>query len=88
MTTQNEQAEMPIDPGVSEPDVDIVDITDAQVDVGGQPDIIQDAIDQSLQRPDQPAPPAAPPAAAPPQQDYGILAQQNAQLQSQLNNWT
>ena len=88
MTTQNEQTEMPIDPGVSAPDVDIVDITDAQVDVGGQPDIMQDAIDQSLQRPDQPAPPAAPPAAAPPQQDYGILAQQNAQLQSQLNNWT
>ena len=90
MTTQNEQAEIPVDPVVSEPDVDIVDITDAQVDVGDQPDIIQAAIDQSLQRPAQPEVPAAPPASAPapPQQDYGILAQQNAQLQSQLNNWT
>jgi len=94
MTTQNEQTEMPIDQGVSEPAVDIVDITDAQVDVGDQPDIIQDAIDQSLQRPEQPQAPAAQPAAqpaaapVPPQEDYSILSQQNAQLQSQLNNWT
>ena len=93
MTTQNEQAEMPIDQAVSEPALDIVDITDAQVDVGEQPDIIQSAIDQSLQRtaqPGTPEPTAAPvqAAPAPPPQDFSILSQQNAQLQAQLNNWT
>ena len=84
MTTQNEQ--MPEQEGVDIPDIqgmqdlDIVDITDAQVDVEDAPAVAP------VQAQEPASPPVAPP---PPTRDpqLDVLAQQNSALQQQVNQW-
>ena len=84
MTTQNEQ--MPEQEVVDIPDIqgmqdlDIVDITDAQVDVEDAPAVAP------VQAQEPASPPVAPP---PPTRDpqLDVLAQQNSALQQQVNQW-
>ena len=84
MTTQNEQ--IPEQEVVDIPDIqgmqdlDIVDITDAQVDVEDAPAVAP------VQAQEPASPPVAPP---PPTRDpqLDVLAQQNSALQQQVNQW-
>ena len=84
MTPQNEQ--MPEQEVVDIPDIqgmqdlDIVDITDAQVDVEDAPAVAP------VQAQEPASPPVAPP---PPTRDpqLDVLAQQNSALQQQVNQW-
>ena len=80
MTTQNEQMseqEVPDIPDIQGmPDLDIVDITDAQVDVEDAPAVAP----VQAQEPAPPPPPGPDPQLA-------VLAQQNSALQQQVNQW-
>ena len=82
MTTQNEQMseqEVPDIPDIQGmPDLDIVDITDAQVDVEDAPAVAPVQAQE---------PAAAPPPPPGPDPQLAVLAQQNSALQQQVNQW-
>jgi len=82
MTTQNEQMseqEVPDIPDIQGmPDLDIVDITDAQVDVEDAPAVAPVQAQE---------PAAAPPPPPGPDPQLAVLAQQNGALQQQVNQW-
>ena len=81
MTPQNEQMseqEVPHIPDIQGmPDLDIVDITDAQVEVEDAPAVA----------PLQAQEPAPPPPPSGPDPQLAALAQQNSALQQQVNQW-
>ena len=90
MTTQNEYApEQPvadIPDLTSIDDLNIVDITDAQVEVDEAPPQAPALAPEAAAPVDLPPATPAPPPVADPQ--LGILSQQNSALQQQINQWT